>query len=233
MSLRSRYLLFAISLMFAAIFVGLGLWQLRRLRERRAENAIALAARHQEVLDLNAQSAETGPRAQRRVKVTGEYDRSYEIVLRGHMYREVPGVHVVTPLRLRGSDSAVLVNRGYVPSPDATFAATDSLNEPGTQQVEGIAFDIPVSDDGGAPLVSQGKETWRRLDLAALRQRIPYPIVDVYILQQPDESLPLYPRRLDPRPLDDGPHLSYALQWFAFATIAVAGGWIFVVKRGL
>jgi cytochrome oxidase assembly protein ShyY1 len=31
----------------------------------------------------------------------------------------------------------------------------------------------------------------------------------------------VYPRRLEPQPLDDGPHLSYMLQWFAFAATAL------------
>jgi cytochrome oxidase assembly protein ShyY1 len=30
--------------------------------------------------------------------------------------------------------------------------------------------------------------------------------------------------------LDDGPHLSYAIQWFAFATIAVVGAGIVVAR---
>lgn len=231
MSLRARYLLLTASLLMAALFVRLGYWQLSRLRERRQENRIAEAARTGPVLDLNAGTQPGPSRAHYRVVASGEYDRGHEVVLRGHMYREVPGVQVVTPLRLAGSDSAVLVNRGYVPSPDATFAVTDSLNEPGMVRVEGVALAIPSSSDSGAPLRSNDRETWRRLDLAALRSRVPYPILDVYILQSPGDSLPRSPRRLEPQPLNDGPHLSYAIQWFAFAAIAVGGGLIVVLRR--
>jgi surfeit locus 1 family protein len=28
--------------------------------------------------------------------------------------------------------------------------------------------------------------------------------------------------------LDEGPHMSYAIQWFAFATVAIVGGVAFV-----
>lgn len=231
MSFGSRSLLFVLSLIFAALFVRLGFWQLTRLKERRAENRVAAEARAGQVIDLNRASPGGPSRANRRVVVSGEYDRSREIVLRGHMWREVPGVEIVTPLRIEGSDSAVLVNRGYFPSPDATFAVTDSLNEPGIVRVEGIALAVPASPDSGGLLASNGKETWRRLDLPALRGRGPYPLLDVYVLQSPDSSLPIYPRRLEPPPLDDGPHLSYAIQWFAFATIAVAGGSIFLLRK--
>lgn len=229
---RSRLLLLIVSLVAAAICVRLGFWQLSRLKERQAENRRAANARAGELVTLNGPSPTGSARVDHGVAVRGEYDRAHEVVLRGHVYREVPGVHVVTPLRIAGSDSGVLVNRGFLPSPDATFADTDSLNEPGMVEVRGVALAIPASADSGAPLVSNGKETWRRLDLPALRARIPYPLIDVYILQSPDSGLPRYPRRLEPHPLNDGPHLSYAVQWFAFAAIAVVGGIIFALRKG-
>jgi cytochrome oxidase assembly protein ShyY1 len=123
------------------------------------------------------------------------------------------------------------VNRGFVPAPDAMTAEVDSLAEVGVRQVTGIAFAIPTDAEGGAPLARKGRTTWKRLDLAALRARLPYPILDVYILEAPDSSLPLYPRRLEPRPLDDGPHLNYAIQWFSFGTIALVGGVILLYQE--
>jgi cytochrome oxidase assembly protein ShyY1 len=44
----------------------------------------------------------------------------------------------------------------------------------------------------------------------------------VVVRQTPDPSLPRSPRRLPAPELDDGPHLSYAIQWFLFAGMAVA-----------
>lgn len=228
---RSRVLLLIISLLTAVLFVRLGIWQLSRLQVRRTENRLAAGARGDQVIELNRTGSGGAARENRRVSVQGRYDRTYEVVLRGHVYRELPGVEIVTPLRIEGSDSAVMVNRGFFPSPDATFADTDSLNETGNVRVSGVALAIPVSSDSGGALTSNGRETWRRLDLAALRARIPYPLLDVYILQSPDSGLPRYPIRLEPPPLTDGPHLSYAIQWFAFAAIAVGGGLIFALRK--
>lgn len=232
MSLRARYLLFALALVLAAVFVRLGIWQLSRLHQRRSANAGALKGRAASPVDLNQGAPGTAPNLVNRwVVVRGVYDREHEVVLRGHVYQEAPGIEVVTPLRIEGRDDAILVNRGFVPSPDAVTAAIDELNEPGIVTVHGLALPIPASSDSGAPLANDGKVTWRRLDLPALRARSPYPIESVYLLQNPDSALPHRPIRQPAPPLDDGPHLSYAIQWFAFALIAVAGGGILALRQ--
>ncbi len=169
-------------------------------------------------------TASEHPLVDRRVSARGTFDHAHQVVLRGRVYRESPGVYVVTPLRLDGSDSAVLVNRGFVPAPDALTVSLDTLDEPGEREVTGIAQAIPASADSGSPLVRGGRVTWKRLDLAALRARLPYPMLDIVIIETPDSDSTGFPRRLEPQPLDNGPHLSYAIQWFAFGTIALVGG---------
>ena len=223
------HVLIAGLLVFAAVAVRLGLWQVHRLAERRAANAAAGAARAAPELDLAVRAG--AATAQRRVRATGAYDRAHEQVLRGRALQGVPGVSLVTPLRVPElGDTAVLVERGFVPAPDAVTLPPDSgaFDEPGTHTVHGVALPITGGDDGGEPLAHAGFTTWRRLDLPALRARLPYPIVDVYILQTPDSALPRMPRRREPPALDDeGPHQSYAIQWFAFATMAVVFAGIF------
>jgi len=167
----------------------------------------------------------------RRVEAVGEFDHAHQVVIRGRVYRESPGVYVVTPLFLNGSDTAVLVNRGFVPAADAITVVLDTLDEPGRRAVKGIAVAIPSGPDSGVPLVRDGRTTWKRLDLAALRARLPYPVLGLSILEAPDGGQPRFPRRLEPLPLDDGPHLSYAIQWFAFGAIALIGGAILVARE--
>jgi len=222
---RSRALPILVGLLSAALFVRLGFWQLSRLHERRSRNAAAAIARTGSPVDLNAPGARRDSSlADRPVVVRGEYDPSGEIVLRNHVYRDTPGIWLVTPLRIAGGDSIVLVNRGFVPAPDAVTGDLDSLNEPGEITVRGLAVPLPVTADSGEPLARAGRVSWKRLDLVALRRKLPYPILAVSILQSPDSSLPGRPIRLEPLPLDDGPHLSYAIQWFSFATIGLVGG---------
>jgi surfeit locus 1 family protein len=208
-------------LLVAALFVRLGFWQLTRLSERRAANQAALAARAKPPLLLTAGPAWSAQElSERWVEAVGTYDHEHEIVVRGQAFEGAPGVHLVTPLRLAGSRTALLVLRGFVPAADAVRASTDSLEEPGTVRVRGLA--VPIGSGGGQPVDHAGRTTWARLDLEALRERLPYPLLPVVLRQTPDSSLPPSPRRLSPPQPGDGPHLNYAIQWFLFAGMAAA-----------
>ncbi len=215
---------------FAVLCVRLGVWQLDRLAERRAVNAAALAQRTLPAVALPAPVG-ADSLAGRSVRAVGRYDPAGEVVLRGQVFGGVPGVVLVTPLRLEGAgDTAVLVERGFVPSPDALTLPGDArLDEPGRQAVRGLAL-APGDSADGQPLERGGRLTLRRLDLAIVRARLPYPILDVVLRQTPDSSLPSFPRRRPPPPLDEGPHRLYAIQWFAFAATGVVFAGIYLRK---
>lgn len=226
---RSRILLVLGPLLFAAAAARLGVWQLDRLAARRAANAAALA--RQQLPEIVLGDVNRGQDVNsRRARAYGSYDRAHEIVLRGQALEGVPGVVVVTPLRPEaGGDSAVLVERGFAPSPDAlSLPADPPLDEPGPREVRGLAFAIPPG--GGQPLEQSGRLTLRRLDLSAIRARVPYPVLDVYLRQLPDTGLPGFPRRRPAPALDEGPHRLYAIQWFAFAAMAVVFALVFARK---
>jgi len=222
MSTRARLLVIASFGVVALVFVRLGFWQVSRLRERRAANVVALAARSAPRIPLDGGTRITAELDGREVSVSGRYDHQHDVVLRGKAYGGSPGVEVVTPLVLDGGTLAVLVNRGFLPAPDAVTARTDSVREPGRIRVQGTA--LAVSSGSGAPLERDGYTTWARLDRKALTARLPYSVAPVYVRQSPDAALPRFPRRLEPLPIDDGPHLSYAIQWFSFALMAVVFG---------
>ena len=229
MSPTARRLLIVVMLLVAAGFARLGVWQLDRLHQRRAANAATMAGRRAPAVTLTAATQHPESLGQRRVVARGHYDQGRDVVLRGNVLEGTPGVLIVTPLLLGDRGPAVLVERGFVPSPDAVTVDLEGLQEPGELVVRGVA--LPVPPAGGAPIEHGGRTTWRRLDLTALRERLPYDVLPVYIQQSPDSALPSFPRRLSPAPIDEGPHLSYAIQWFLFAGM-VLGFAVLVVGRG-
>jgi surfeit locus 1 family protein len=218
----SRTFLIVVFAIAALLCARLGVWQATRLKERRAANTVALAARAAPPVGLDRETSGDSSLIERHVSAVGHYDHAYDVVLRGRAYQGAPGVEIVSPLVFQGGRSAILVNRGFVPTPDAVTVETDSLREPGEIRVEGIALAVPSGK--GAPLERAGRTTWGQLDWNVLGTRMPYTIAPVYIRQLPDSSLRRFPRRLEPPPIDDGPHLSYAIQWFAFAIMAVVFG---------
>jgi surfeit locus 1 family protein len=219
---RARLLLLASFGLVALVSLRLAFWQLERLQQRRAANAVALAARAAPVVDLEVGRLGDRKLKGRRVRASGHYDHTHDVVLRGKAYNGVPGVEIVSPLVFEDGRSAVLVHRGFMPTPDAVTVQTDSVREFGKLQVEGLAE--VVGSENGDRLDRGSGTTWARLDLDALSEAMPYRLAPVYIRQSPDSGLPRFPRRLQPPPIDDGPHLNYAIQWFAFAGMAAIFG---------
>jgi surfeit locus 1 family protein len=228
--MTSRYPLpfVVVSVLVGAVCLRLGIWQVERLHARRARNAITLEQRALPATDIRkvGESVED-----RRVFATGRFDFAREFVLRGRALDGVPGVEVVTPLRLEGTDTAVLVMRGYVPSADAITYEGAAHRERDSLRVVGLAMRVPSDSAGAAPALRKGAETWRRLDLASVRARIPYPLKAAYIVADSPVTVSPAPRRLPASGLDDGPHLNYAIQWFAFASIAFGGAGALLWRR--
>jgi Uncharacterized conserved protein len=153
-------------LLAAAGFARLGVWQLSRLRERRAANVMTVAARNAAPVTLTPLSSATDTLGQHRVVARGRYDFANEIVIRGDVFEGVPGVRVVTPLLLDREGPAVLVERGFLPTPDAVTVDARGAEEPGELTVRGIAVPVPLG--GGEPIEHDEATTWRRLDLPAI-----------------------------------------------------------------
>jgi surfeit locus 1 family protein len=195
-----------VAVLVAAVCVRLGIWQLDRLAQRKARNA-GLAARLALPV-LEAGSGLSGDSAQfRRVTARGRYDFGAEKTWPGRSFEGTPGVALVTPLRLPDG-SAVLVDRGWVPSPDAFHVDHSAYRESDSAVVAGIARRLPrgrgdVDSAGFLPFVIE--------------------------LQTPETGG--LPRRWPAPTLDNGPHLSYAIQWFSFALIALVGT-AAMIRRG-
>lgn len=219
-----------LALAVALVCARLGIWQLDRLEQRKQSNAAVAERLAGATVTLWDVPQDTTGLLFRTVQIEGRYDVARTIVLRGRAHEGMPGVHVLTPLRLPDG-SAVLVNRGWVPSPDAATVDLAALPTPASGQVTGIA--LPFHADGVAVADENSfRVTWTILDLAALRRQFPYALASFYVQALPaDTGEATFPRPLPAPELDNGPHLGYAVQWFAFATIALVGWFTLVLRR--
>jgi surfeit locus 1 family protein len=224
---RSALAALVLTLAGAGLFARLGVWQVRRLAERRAFNAHLeqrLAAAPLPVTELPADSAAGHFR---RVTATGVFDFGAQVVLTSRSRSGSPGVHLLTPLRL-ASGASVMVNRGWVYSDDAKSVdlAKWREHEGDVVTVTGYAETWWGRDTSRVP---DAPAAVRSLDSAGVARRAGRALLPYYIVQTSDSAnSPTRPVRLGEPALDEGSHRSYAIQWFTFALIAAIGGSLLV-----
>lgn len=238
-------------------FSQFGAWQLRRHDQREARNAVietrlvappvslAIALAEAEAARSEVGQAEAAadgvsdPLDYRRVQLDGRYDPDVEVLRRPVSRDGVPGFHVVTPFVL-ADGSAVLVERGWVPQ-EFDRAPVEAAQPPaGEVTIQAWAFPGERPPSGPlAGLAPRDPPTGRLTQVAyvdpqRLAEQVPYPLQPARLLLDAgprppgDSSLPLPP----PAPAATmGPHLGYAIQWYAFVAITVIGYAALLRKR--
>ncbi|HEX9118623.1 MAG TPA: SURF1 family protein [Anaerolineae bacterium] len=237
--LRGRRLAATVAVALVCLaFCRLGFWQLQRLHERQAANAHLIARLSEPALTLTGAAVDPAATDLRHAVAHGAYDFSHEIVLRNQAFGGLPGVHLVTPLRLSGSDAAVLVDRGWIPIDQVNPASRVAFDRPASEvDVRGVARSSQtrlnfLSPEDKAPTAGGRLDQWFRVDIAKIQGQTPYPLLPVFLQEGEPKTVdlaggPAAGSRL-PAPdfqidLSEGPHLAYAIQWFSFAAILAAG----------
>src|SRR5665647_289457 len=239
---RRNVLAAILAIVTALIFARIGVWQLQRLAERRVRNAALASRLHTPALPLAQLPADSAGAHWRRALVTVEYDFDHQIVLSGRTHDGAPGVQIITPLHPDDGGPAVLVNRGWIYSPDAATADLGKWDEPPHATVSGYVEDF-VHGGRGAVRLPSHPNAWTRLDADELRNAFPFAIAPYYVVAldtlaeyRAAHELPtVTPVRLTLPAMDDGPHLNYAIQWFTFAAVALIGVGTLIaqdIKRG-
>lgn len=230
-----------------AVMIRLGMWQLDRLAQRRAFNAHLQAVQAMPPLVLNAdalaQPLET--MEYRAVTVTGVYDVDRQVALRNQVWYGRPGYALFTPLKIAGTDVAVLVNRGWAPESGYTASGEAMYPQPGLVTLTGVIRLSQAEPDFGGrgdptPRPGEFLRVWNLANVTAIAAQLPYSILPVYIQRGPDASLPPdvntwtdehlpFPALPDVE-ITEGPHLGYAIQWFTFAGILAVGYVVFLAR---
>jgi surfeit locus 1 family protein len=229
-----------------AVMVRLGIWQLDRLAQRRLFNARVTAQVGLPPLELTASALSSDPALPsdlpgmeyRPVVVRGTYDFSHQVALRNQVNGNSPGVSLLTPLKIDGTDRYILVERGWVPGLDSTPDAWRAYDEPGLVEVHAVIRRSQSKPDFGRradPIPAPGQpplRLWYFANVEGISTQMPYALLPVYAQQAPDASLTGLPVRSSPElDLSEGPHQSYAIQWFSFAAVLLFGYPFFIRKR--
>jgi len=239
---RPRWIVFSALVVFITVAcVVLGSWQLGRLEERRSSNTVLGSRLGREPVSLDeirsalqpVDGVESDPSDYEFTRVTarGVLVDEGRVLVRSQVVNGQAGVHEVLPLVLEDG-SAVLVNVGWFPLGVDPGPATVLFPPSGRIELTGLLRADQRRPAFGRREAEGHLETVARIDVGRIQEQVDLPLLPFWIqLVGPDD-----PQRLPiPLPLpavDDGPHLSYAVQWFSFGAIALVG-YVALMRREL
>jgi surfeit locus 1 family protein len=206
------------TLLGMALFVYLGLWQSGKgdrlqavLDQRAARHALGPVPVDAALVD--AVQLQDAP-----ITVRGMYEPQWQFFLDNRQENDVPGVHVITPLKINGSETRILINRGWAGWPQGRGVLPVVATPTGLVQVTGLAFVpstkkfflMPEQPEASSKLLP-------RLDMARLAARLGQPLQPVVLLQDRQDASDGLVRRWVPPENRVGMHRGYAFQWFGMA----------------
>jgi surfeit locus 1 family protein len=229
---RPRLLPTLAALVLLPTFVSLGNWQMGKARSKESRQAMLDARSGEPAVQMPATAVDAESLRYRRVSLAGRYEPERQFLLDNRVHRERAGYHVLTPLRLAGSDMRVLVNRGWVPAP-ADHSRRPEIATPqeevrltGVAVVPGAKFFTLAPEPAGGPW----QPVWQNLDLARYRASVDFPVQPLVVQMDADSPGGGFVREWPRADERIERHLGYAWQWYGFAATLVAI-WLFVNLR--
>lgn len=209
-----------VTLALLPVIVGLGFWQLDRATQK-AELQAEYDARGQGAelrIGMSLQPAE----ALRfyRVVAKGRYDDRHQLLIDNRVHQGRVGYHVITPLKIEGGETRVLVNRGWVAlGPDREQLPVIETPS-GVQEITGVAM-VPVERvftlGKPGPVSGEWERVWQTLDMVRFKAAVNYPLQPVVVLLDPKSSAGGFVRAWSRLDAGIATHKAYAFQWFALA----------------
>ena len=209
------------------VFVNLGEWQLDRLDQRQQRNRDTLANEANPVVPF--EQVFTRPIAEsdqwQRVEARGTFDPDHQYVLRYRSNGGANGYEVVTPLRTPAG--TVLVDRGFVRLAKGEPIPAAAPPPPGGEVT--VVGHVRRDERGRGAATRPVDGQMRLISSGAIAKTLPYPVVNGYIgllTVDPPQTGEFEPVLLPE--ISDGPHFWYAVQWFMFTAIGLAGVVVFI-----
>jgi surfeit locus 1 family protein len=221
-AIHYKIVAFLAALIGTVILISLGNWQLQRGAEKAAIKAAFDSRINKSAIVVNDERLDVQTLQYYRATVTGQYDEVSQILIDNRIYKGHPGLDVITPFKVDGSERRILVNRGWIPwSLDRSrYQDFETSNKP--QTLDGLLIH-PSQDyytlERQKP--DAEAEIWQNLDLAHFEQTKSLSIQPLVLLLAPDENSVF--KRSWPAYNDDwiARHHGYAVQWFGLAFVLV------------
>ncbi|PJJ63200.1 SURF1 family protein [Compostimonas suwonensis] len=217
----------ALTILFACVCAGLGVWQLARRNEALAE--IALVADNYDSDPVPVAEAlpdlagyDDDDQKWLPVEMHGSYLVDQQLLVRNRPLNGNPGFEVLTPLKL-DDGTVFVVDRGWLPIGSAQDAP-DEVPAPPSGEVTVVAR--LKAGEPSIPSRTAGEGQIATIQLDDIAARVG---ADTYtgaygLLASESPAARDQPPAAVTKPQpDEGPHLSYAFQWFVFGLMAFVG----------
>ena len=229
--MRRLWLRWALLIIFVAVlgivFVNLGEWQLDRLAQRRERNATTIANEQKPIRPYEEIFTRTITDADQwqRVEARGTFDPDHQFVVRYRNNGDAEGYEIVTPIHT--ATGTVLVDRGFIPRVHGAQIPSTAPAPPAGEVT--LVGHVRRSEKGRRAATTPVNNQMRLINSDAIAATLPYPISSGYIgllTVQPEQPGGFQPIQLPE--LSEGPHFWYAVQWFMFTAVGVAGIVVFI-----
>jgi len=215
-----RWSLTLLTLLFLALFISLGFWQLSRAKEKQLLQHSYDSRLTQPPIALQQLPQNSDLRFYRTI-VTGEYDNAHSLLLDNKIHDHQIGYEVITPFIINNEPRILLINRGWIPAGEHRNQLPIIPAVLGEQTLTGQIY-IPAGKPFtlGNPLESTPH--WPpRLEaleipiVAKLLNKTAFPFV---ILLSPEQKEG-FVRAWQPVNMPAHKNIGYAVQWFTFALV--------------
>ena len=201
-----------------ALFVHLGQWQAGKAENRQAEIRQHTERAQHAAYRIGTLRTEADPLRGMPVSVRGHFEPDHRFFVDNRLLDGKPGLHLVMPFRIEGSETRVLVNRGWIAWPDRRSDLPTVATPTGEVEINGVAevpsgkkfFLMPEHEDANPAL-------WTRLDLERFEKAHPGPLQPVVVLQSDEGATDSLVRKWPPPEDRVAMHQSYSMQWFGMA----------------
>ena len=215
------------TIVFAVVCVGLGQWQFARRAEAQAAIALLNANFDKEpsaVIDVLGDTSNSDRSLKwTPVELTGRYLADRVIYVRTRIGEAGIGFEQLVPF-LDISGNVLVINRGWVAA-DAANAAP--VNAPAIPNVDMSVVARLMPTEQTIPGRDAPAGQIATIHVPSIAGRLNNPTYEGWYARVDTETpMTLATQPWDRPVLDEGPHLSYALQWYVFATMGFVGyGW--------
>ena len=214
-----RYLIPSILIVTTIAFLtSLGFWQLDRANEKRAIEA-SIQKANTGIVELITDENRLLEKEYYQVRLKGQYQSNKQFIYDNQIVDQVSGYYVLTPFKLEGQPSTIIINRGFIPwNGDREKLADVSIEKTKSEIKVQISkpikrIELKSSEIGNNfPVLIQAVDLVKMSELAGIDFSSMVGLLDASM----DDG---FIRKWEPYTGSIEKHIGYAVQWFLMAIV--------------